>query len=234
MTAESSSESTAQRFSRPEARAAAARSRAYAALAQLFRYPDSEFRGDIRDGTLATALRTILADIDPTLVEHVGWDLLGDVGSESDTLAVEYTRLFDAGPAGPPCPLYGGLYAGTRMKTMEESVRFYNHFGLTLTDEPRELPDHLITQLEFLHFLSFREAKALEKQEDANSYRCAQRDFLSRHPGKWVPDLRARLEAQDPMPFFRELVARLGEFLIHDQAHLVALTGPVPTTSGAL
>jgi len=233
MAAESSSESTPEEFSRPEARAAAARSRAYAALAHFFRYPDGAFREDLRDGTLATALRAILADIHPKLVEDVDWDVLGNVGNEPDALAVEYTRLFDTGAAGPPCPLYGGLYAGTRMKTMEESVRFYNHFGLTLSDEPRELPDHLITQLEFLHFLSFREAGALESGEDPNPYRCAQRDFISRHPGKWVPDLRSRLESQDPMPFFRELVARLGDFLIHDEAHLVAQVGPVPRTSVA-
>ncbi|MBW2242065.1 MAG: molecular chaperone TorD family protein [Deltaproteobacteria bacterium] len=225
------SDSTAQEFFQPEARAAAARSHAYAALAQLFAYPDVELREDIQNGALETALRTILRDIDPALVEPANWSALGDAGVEPDDLAVEYTRLFDAGTGGPPCPLHGGLYAGTRMKTMEEAVRFYNHFGLTLADEPRELPDHLITQLEFMHFLAFREANALESGEDSKPFRCAQRDFLSRHPGRWVPELRSRVGSQEPMPFFGELVARLGDFLAHDQAHLIALAGPVPGES---
>jgi DMSO reductase family type II enzyme chaperone len=114
------------------------------------------------------------------------------------------------------------------MKTMEEVVRFYNHFGLTLSEKPRELPDHLTTQLEFLHFLAYREAEALERGDDPSSYQRAQRDFLGRHPGRWIPMLRAKLEAQEPMPFFLELVRRLERLLEAELARLVALVGPVP------
>jgi DMSO reductase family type II enzyme chaperone len=114
------------------------------------------------------------------------------------------------------------------MKTMEEAVRFYNHFGLSMAESPRELPDHIMTQLEFLHFLAFREAEALEGDDDPSPFQRAQRDFVSRHPGRWVPRLRERLDQNDPMPFFRELVARLGDFLAHDARHLVALAGAAP------
>ena len=130
------------------------------------------------------------------------------------------TALLDVGTGAPPCPLHGGLYGGARMKTMEEAVRFYNFFDLTLSEEPRELPDHLTTQLEFLHFLAFREAQTLEAGADAGSWQRAQRDFLGRHPGRWVPQLRARLEKEEPMPFFRELVARLAAFLESDAQRL--------------
>ncbi len=156
---------------------------------------------------------------------------LADAGSEADELAVEYTRLFDVGSGGPPCPLYGGLYGGARMKTMEEAVRFYNHFGLTLSESPRELPDHITTQLEFMHFLAFREAEAVESGEDPGSFQRAQRDFVSRHPGRWVRSLRMRMEKHEPMPVFLEIVSRLEDFLAHDQSHLVALQGPVPKGS---
>jgi DMSO reductase family type II enzyme chaperone len=222
------SEPVLQAVSQPEARRAVARSRAYATFARLFDYPDGELFEDVRDGTLAEALRSVLAEVDPALAASGSWEALREAGAEPDDLAVEYTRLFDVGSSGPPCPLYGGLYGGARMKTMEEAVRFYNHFGLSMAESPRELPDHIMTQLEFLHFLAFREAEALEGDDDPSPFQRAQRDFVSRHPGRWVPRLRERLDQNDPMPFFRELVARLGDFLAHDARHLVALAGAAP------
>ena len=222
------SEPVLQAVLQPEARRAVARSRAYATFARLFDYPDGELFEDVRDGTLAEALRSVLAEVDPALAASGNWAALREAGGEPDDLAVEYTRLFDVGSSGPPCPLYGGLYGGARMKTMEEAVRFYNHFGLSMAETPRELPDHITTQLEFLHFLAFREAEALEGDDDPAPLQRAQRDFVSRHPGRWVPRLRERLEKNDPMPFFLELVARLEDFLAHDAGHLVALAGAAP------
>lgn len=211
-----------------EERSAAARSRAYELFALLFDYPDQAFGEAIRTGELADRIRETLRDLDPSLLEGCDWEALGDAGEAEDDLAVEYTRLFDVGASGPPCPLCGGLYGGARMKTMEEAVRFYNHFGLTLSDSPREMPDHITTELEFLHFLAFREAQSLQNGEDPGPFRRAQRDFAARHPGRWIPKLRQRLEAQDPMPFFRELVSQLDRFLDLDQKRLTGLVGPVP------
>jgi DMSO reductase family type II enzyme chaperone len=106
------------------------------------------------------------------------------------------------------------------MKTMEEAVRFYNHFGLTLSDDPRELPDHVATQLEFLHYLAFQEAQALPGKGDAGPYQRAQRDFLARHPGRWIPKLRERVEAQKPAAYFRQLIRLLDRFLAGELARL--------------
>ncbi len=211
----------------PDALRAAARSRAYGAFAQVFEYPDDQFAEDIRGGELARALREILEAVDPALLDGRDWEALQDAG-ETDDLAVEYSRLFDVGASGPPCPLYGGLYGGARMKTMEEAVRFYNHFGLTISQEPHELPDHITTQFEFLHFLAFREAETLESGEDAGAYRRAQRDFLARNPGRWIPQLRGRVEKEKPMRFFLEIVRSIERFLEADLAHLVKLEGGVP------
>jgi len=211
----------------PEGKLAAARSRAYGAMAQAFEYPDDEFCREIRAGTLSHALEEILSAVGPDRVEGADWSALSQAG-EDDELAVEFTRLFDVGASGPPCPLYGGLYGGARMKTMEETIRFYNYFGLTMTEEPRELPDHLTTELEFLHFLAFREAEALQRGEEADSYRRAQRDFIARHPGRWIPKLHQKLEQQKPMPFFLELVRRIECLLERDMAHLVSLVGAAP------
>jgi DMSO reductase family type II enzyme chaperone len=222
------SQETLDSLSQPAAKLAAARSRAWGAFAALFEYPDDELYEAACSGTLVQVLREVLGAVDSALVEGGRWEVLSEAG-EKDDLAVEFTRLFDVGAGGPPCPLYGGLYVGARMKTMEEVVRFYNHFGLTLAESPRELPDHITTELEFLHFLAFREAQAIEQGAEPDPFRRAQRDFIARHLGRWVPKLKAKLEGANAMPFFSELVGRLERLLGSELERLVEAVGPPPT-----
>ena len=203
----------------PGARQAAARSRAFQLFAAALAYPEGEVLEAIRAGVVARALAEVLGEVAPELLGDLDPESLADGGGDDDELAVEYTRLFDVGPSGPPCPLYGGLYGGARMKVMEEAVRFYNHYGLRLATEIRELPDHLLTELEFLHYLAFREAEALERGEDAGAWQRGQRDFLARHPGRFLPRLLARLEENAPPRYLRELLRLLAAF--------VARGGPV-------
>jgi DMSO reductase family type II enzyme chaperone len=207
----------------PSALHAAARSRAFQVFAEALAYPESELEDAIRSGMVRESLLEALAELDPKLAESADSEALCTAKGEDD-LAVEYTRLFDVGASGPPCPLYGGLYGGARMKVMEEAVRFYNHFGLQLGDEPRELPDHLLVELEFLHFLAFREADTLEGGEDPGPWRRAQRDFITRHTGAWVPKLRVKLADCDPPPYIAEVLRLLGLTLEAEAGVLVRET----------
>ena len=210
----------------PEAQRAAVRSRAFALFAEAARFPDPELLAAIRSGAVARALEATLDEVDPALAAGIVWEALADAGGEDgDALAVEHTRLFEVGISGPPCALYGGLYGDARMKTMEEAVRFYNHFGLTLAEDPHELPDHLGTQLEFLHYLAFREAEATESGLDPGAYRRAQRDFVERHPGRWVPKLVQKLARAEAAPYYATLFGLLARFLAHEAATLRAIAG---------
>ena len=191
---------------------ASARSRAYLLVVRAFDYPDQEFVEVVRSGLMARALQEALVGVHPEMAD-ADWSGLADAGVTDEDLAIEYTRLFDVGTGGPPCPLCGGLYGSARMKTMEECVRFYNHFGLTLSESPRELPDHLSTQLEFLHFLAHREAEAWQDGADAGPWRRAARDFIERHPGKWIPKLPERLKRHNALRFFGTLVEQTELFL---------------------
>ncbi|MDP6978150.1 MAG: molecular chaperone TorD family protein [Myxococcota bacterium] len=202
---------------------AAARSRAFQVFAEAIAYPEGDLEELIGSGVVADALRASLTDLDERILEGVDSEALRAAG-EQDDLAVEYTRLFDVGASGPPCPLHGGLYGGARMKVMEEAVRFYNHFGLHLSDDRRELPDHLQLELEFIHFLAFREAESLQAGEDPSSWRRAQRDFIARHPGAWVPKLRAKLAENDPPPYIAEVVRLLARTLEAEMKCLVGQT----------
>lgn len=199
---------------------AAARSALYALFAEALGYPRGELLAAIRSGELARSLQGWLGKLDPPLDVAIDWDALKDAGESEDTLAAEYTRLFDPGTSASPCALYGGLHVGPQMTTMEEVLRFYHHFGLAPMEEGGETPDHVVPELEFLHVLAFGETDLAARGEDPTSYRLGRRDFIARHPGRWIPMMRAKLERQQPMAFYAQLIGLLERCLAADLAEL--------------
>ncbi len=203
----------------------AARSALYGLLAEGFRYPRGDVLEVIRSGELARRLEEWTARLDPALASRVDWNALADPGGSDEALPIEFTRLFDPGTAAPLCSLYGGLHVGPQMITMEEVLRFYHHFGLVPVAGSRDTPDHLTAELEFLHVLAFGEADLCTRGEDTTSYRLGRRDFIARHPGRWVPLMRAKLERQNPMSFYIQIVGLLEQCLATDLAELEARLG---------
>jgi len=189
-----------------------AASRLYALLGECFAYPDADLADDLRNGALARVATELVQRVDPALVDRIDLRVLADATADAEALAVEYTRLFDASDRGTLCSLNGGAHVGPQMTVMEEAIRFYTHFGLTLNEHPKELPDHLTTQLNFLHFLTYGECARAAEGAPSTAYRLARRDFIARHPGRWVPIMLAKLRTAQPLPFFlvsAELVAAL-------------------------
>jgi len=198
-----------------EGLAAAARSAIYRRLGEAFAFPTDALLKAVACGEFLSELRREAAELP--------FDLPLDGEARAaltavDALEQEYIRLFEVGPGRPPCPLYEGSHRGGRMKIMEELVRFYEHFGLQ--PGPGDQPDHLCAELEFMHYLAFKEAAALSKPGPSGAFRLAQRDFLERHLCRWLPRLRLRLEALGPPPFYSALVGVAGAFAAADRASL--------------
>ena len=206
----------------------AARSRMYRLLASAFTFPEETFHRTALGGEFLSEVLEIAAGLPYALPLAEGEPLrtvLGGVSADYVEFQSEYVRLFDVGVPRPPCPLYGGLYLGSRRGVMEEVTRFYNHFGLSLDGESRELPDHITTELEFMHFLTFQEVTALQREKDRGPYLRAQRDFLQRHLARWVPQVRVLAEKQRAAPFFLGLVGLTEAFLLADLAYVASLVG---------
>lgn len=200
-----------------------ARSQVYLLLAHTFVFPTEEFYQDVVQGRWQAQFAQIL----PQLPFKLAPADSTRVAVPSDEFQAEYNRLFEVGRlGGPPCPLYGGHYERDRQRVMEELIRFYDFFGLTVT--PGQLPDYVSVEMEFMHYLSFKEAEALQQDRPHDSYRRAQKDFLDRHLGKWLPVLRGKLADFQPLPFFDELVTLTDEFVRRDRRYLKTILAPSP------
>ena len=135
-----------------------------------------------------------------------------------EELAVEYSRLF-VGPFGLKAPPYGSIYLDNERTVMGpstmETIQFYEEEGLARDEGFNELPDHIAVELEFMYFLVFREAEALQKGESgrAEVYRQKQEDFRSRFLDKWVPALCGNMQEGTDNGFYLALADCLCTFI---------------------
>jgi len=190
------------------------RSAVYSLFSQSFRYPTPLLFARYQNGELLSELwdRLSLLPHLRSLVEeqtdHKDKIQHGLEKVKIEDFQANFTGTFDVGAPEPPCPPYEGVY----LKGIERSghmirlSEFYKHFGLRLNPEEgkRELPDHLCVELQFLHFLAFKEAQARDEQEAEllQGYLLAQRDFLERHLIGWLPAFQTRLEASCQIPLY--------------------------------
>ena len=136
----------------------------------------------------------------------------------------EFLAAFEFGGEAPPVSPYEGFARPTdgREGILEDVLRFYGYFEVRLREDNRDYPDHLVTELEFLAFLTGRETEAVAHRADPEGYRRAARDFLDRHLLVWLPMFVERLDPTGTVygPLGRELLAFV-------QAHRAALSrGP--------
>lgn len=199
----------------------ASRSLIYSLLGRGFRFPTAEFYERVRRGRFADEAQSAIANLPYSGLKGGGLGRNAPLSHEE--FQSNYISLFDVGGEhGQPCSLYEGEYGGGRMKVMEEVLRFYHHFGLRLATEKRDRPDHLASELEFMHALSFKETEALAKGNGRGAYVSAERDFLRFHLGDLVASVASRVGGRE-VPFYAELVRLAESFCQSELAFLLSM-----------
>lgn len=202
---------------------AAARSQVYALFAQALGFPQAEIGAALENGELYQALAQAAATL-PYRYTFIGPPLM-----DARDMGRVYTALFEAVTGKPQVSLLEQRHEGAppEQQLWEELLRFYRYFGLDFsTGGARERPDHLLVELEFMHYLTFLEAGAGDAHP---GLRRGQQDFLERHLTRWLPALRvALIEAGDAAPY-DVLVDALVRFVGADATYLGSLqAGPEP------
>lgn len=117
------------------------------------------------------------------------------------------------------CPLYETQYGAAHIYQQTQELAdiqgFYKAFGLEISDVERERSDHISVELEFMHFLLYKQAYALENHGEEKVQICvdAQKKFLKEHVGKWVPLFAMLYGKRAEDGFYHALSVLTKEFL---------------------
>jgi TorA maturation chaperone TorD len=223
----------------------ARRAAVYQALVLGFREPSEPYLAALAGGELVEGLREAVAWLGPdavtyepalTALEHArGQAAKLGVAAALRDLAVEHARLF-TGPGHPAVMCYASQYldgdgrASGRLNGAGAAAApaAQQRPGVTTAPQPRELPDYMATELEFLFHLCRREEDAWVRGDGdvALGLRRALDRFLGEHASRWLPEFAAAVSAATAV----ELYPALADLLV---AHLSAEFGVRRAGDGA-
>ena len=183
-------------------------------LAACHYQPGPEFAEEkVFDAMLDAATR-----IDPDLAMHAR--RLGEAfdAEAPECLLVDYTKLF-LGPLEAVARPYGSVWLDVDRDLMQDStmavVALYAEGGFEISEDFRELPDHVAAELEFLYLLLFRENQA-QRTADAEALATVaalRQRLFDEHLGSWVGPFTAAVKAGAGTSFYGELAELTNRFV---------------------
>lgn len=153
-----------------------------------------------------------------------------------DALIAAHELLFDRGSGQSVAP-YETDYAERPLEEgncdLPEISEALRSFGLVLDTASHDRIDHIACELEFLSFLTRREAHAIQTGDTAmrESASRAVRLFLQQHLGRFVSDVCARMRILSPGGFHGELASLCAEFVKSEAHDLGVAMGPGTSTA---
>ncbi len=211
-----------------------ARSAVYRALSFLLRHPDAdtvkwlamrehhrlpeivEMLTKARNGQLHEAVRRLAAALDSASVSE--W-----------TREHEHIFGHSVQSAAPPYELeYGEEHSHRQPQELGDIAAFYQAFGLRVASTSHERVDHIVTECEFLHYLLYKQACALDEETDEHADVCSEaaRQFLADHLGRWGPAFARRLSQVAGEGLLGMVAEVTLAWLVQDCARIQVAAGP--------
>ena len=174
---------------------ALARSALYRLLSQALVYPSGDAIAALREVDLPQA-QLAAAHLPPNvnslltaLDEHLQ-------ATEAIQMQAEHRRVFThiLSLDCPPCEtFYTARHIFQETQDLSDIGGFFRAFGLEMGDKERL--DHISVELEFMHFLTYKEAYARTRHGPARARLCreVQRKFVEDHLGRWALKFADRL-----------------------------------------
>ncbi|MDP6183996.1 MAG: molecular chaperone TorD family protein [Gammaproteobacteria bacterium] len=202
---------------------AATRSRLYGLFVEVFTYPTERTMAGLTDGSRLEEITEVWRS-SPIVMPAVPEPPAATGRGEAKDVPIVYTRMFEAGSGSPPVSLLERRYVSqTEHELWEHLLRFYSLFGLDFSNgRTPEQPDHLLTELAFMHYMSFLEAGAARGRDDL---RRGQRDFLAHHLSCWLPPFAEALAVERECDPYGALARLLAGAVTADLQYLREISG---------
>ena len=188
------------------------RSQVYSFLSRSFLYP----REPLLD-YLSTAQESLRSTGQEELAD--GLEPLNLLGHSLEDRRADYLHAFGhtVNPDFPPYEMeYGNTSLYQQSTGLGDLATFYRSCGVEGASEERL--DHIGVELEFMYFMSFKEAYALDhgEKEKAEICQAMQKMFLEKHLGCWGPLFLRLLERKSVCQFY-QVVARVSQSFLNSE-----------------
>lgn len=147
----------------------------------------------------------------------------------------EHRRVF-SNVIALDCPPYETLFGNDHVfgqsYVMGDIAGFYSAFGLQLSPDIHERLDHLSVELEFMHYLSYKESYAIlhDGQEKLKTVVEAEKKFVKEHIGRWVPLFSGMLKRKADYGFYKILADFTTDWMAFEIAFLSVIPEPYSET----
>jgi putative dimethyl sulfoxide reductase chaperone len=201
-----------------------ARSQCYRVISFLFRHPSVTkdcFSVEEDVPKLGDAIG-IIKLADKARLKDSFKKLIREIGKTSPTERIrQYENCFGHTAHGP-VPYYeleyGEEHTHRQPQQLGDIAAFYNAFGLKINAKIHERVDHISVECEFMQFLIYKEAYALQHngEEKAQICREASCRFLRDHLGLWVPAFTLRLSKFAGQGLMKQIADFAFAFVVQD------------------
>lgn len=174
--------------------------------------------------------KTLLEPMDICLLEEGDWGRLNTVitgfGKYLPKMAVkqlqaEFVRVFGHAVSQecPPYEMQYGTEGGVQSQTdiLVQLGGFYDTFGFEMPkNRGKERIDHISVELEFMSYMCFREAYAIENNHDErkiNILSAGMKKFMRNHLGRWTPLFCIFAGRKAERGFYKDMVEILSLFI---------------------
>lgn len=199
------------------------RKEAYVQLAECYNLPNDKLPSTVKK------LELVFQALDSDELYQPNLMNVNDLsGIDSDILKQDFSRLF-IGPYTLLAPPYGSVYLEGKRRIMEDSTMDillrYADAGLTTSEDFNDIPDHIRAELEFMHYLIFKEIDAVYKGDpnQLTDILESQHAFLENHLCAWISDFADNVAANAQTAFYRKLARSTEAFVKNDYRTVVAM-----------
>lgn len=200
-----------------------ARSAMYQILSACFFHPTKESLSLLKDADFSELVEKLEHGYKDTDKATGFLQSLAELRKSFDSSTIEnlqsqYIRIVGH-TISKECPFYEGQYGAAhvyqQVQDLADIQGFYKAFGLDGSDVEKERCDHVSVELEFLQFLLYKQAYAIEHDGEEKAQICedAVKSFIKEHVGKWVPLLATLLAKKAGSGFYFALSVLTKEFM---------------------
>jgi len=142
-------------------------------------------------------------------------------GNDVENLEWGYRATFGGATVAMDCPPYEMYYSGSQIWQQTQDLAdisgTYKAYGIEIEEDSTTTRwDHVAVQLEFLHFLTYKLAYAIENHSEEKQESCisGKKKFLYAHIGRWIKAFSTSVVKKTPEEFYRQ-AATLASLFIH-------------------